>query len=473
MSIIADTLQRLQARNNGDGSDVPDSQSVVIPPIGKREPGWHAPPSSLKFWLAGIAMAIGLSGLGLFAYWIGFNLDFGVATYASPKNSESMAFSASSPLPDPPLFDSPSSEFIQVPVPNPVQDLPSSGSQQLVEELLSKQGAVLPDTPSSPNTEDPLPPTLLGAVSVSSETEARSIQPTPRQPHQATASTNVSTPNSGTDILPEKERAETKAASTSRLPVVSLTQSDKSESKFDESEEFKAEEKHIPLEIVLEEEPMGMEEFSSTPHRFIDDTPFLPNTTVMIPKKEKLPQTAQAPVPVPRSLTNWLRHAQQLIQARKYKEAVSFLSPLFKDPPVTWEPWFWMGTALLGQGQLEQADQFFLSGLARNDKIPQLWIQRALVAHQHGEYQLAIHELRRAESLDAAIPHTHLNMGYAYEKLGNDRLAGEYYAKFMKLSEGNPAFFSIRKKLYARFTEQVHSTLKFKSGLTSSLPENP
>ncbi|MEJ2095496.1 MAG: hypothetical protein P8X93_10280 [Gammaproteobacteria bacterium] len=64
-------------------------------------------------------------------------------------------------------------------------------------------------------------------------------------------------------------------------------------------------------------------------------------------------------------------------------------------------------------------------------------------------------------------------MGYAYEKLGNDRLAGEYYAKFMKLSEGNPAFFSIRKKLYARFTEQVHSTLKFKSGLTSSLPENP
>jgi tetratricopeptide (TPR) repeat protein len=126
-----------------------------------------------------------------------------------------------------------------------------------------------------------------------------------------------------------------------------------------------------------------------------------------------------------------------------------------------------MGTALLGQDDLEQADQFFLSGLARNDNIPQLWIQRALVAHQRGDYQLAIHELLRAESLDAALPHTHLNMGYAYEKLGNDRLANDYYAKFLKLSEGNPAFFSIRKKLYARFTEQVQSTPH--PGLPSSL----
>ena len=114
-----------------------------------------------------------------------------------------------------------------------------------------------------------------------------------------------------------------------------------------------------------------------------------------------------------------------------------------------------MGTALLGKGDMEQADQFFLSGLARNDKIPQLWIQRALVAQQRGDYQLAIHELRQAESLDANIPHIHLNMGYAYEQLGNDRLANQYYGKFLKLSENKPAFFSTRKKLYARLTRQT------------------
>jgi Flp pilus assembly protein TadD len=191
----------------------------------------------------------------------------------------------------------------------------------------------------------------------------------------------------------------------------------------------------------------------------------------MIPKKELALQTVQEPIPVQLSLTNRLRQAQQLIQAGNYEEAISGLSPLFNDPPVNWEPWFWMGTAYLGEGNLEQADQYFLSGLARDDKIPQLWIQRALVAQQQGNYQLAVHELRQAEALQPDLPHIHLNMGYAYEKLGNDRLANEYYAKLLKLSEGNPAFFSIRKKLYARFTEQVHSTPH--PGLPSSLPKNP
>jgi Flp pilus assembly protein TadD len=77
------------------------------------------------------------------------------------------------------------------------------------------------------------------------------------------------------------------------------------------------------------------------------------------------------------------------------------------------------------------------------------------VAQQRGDYQLAIHELRQAESLEADVPHIHLNMGYAYEQLGNDRLANQYYGKFLKLSEGNPTFFSTRKKLFARLTRQT------------------
>jgi tetratricopeptide (TPR) repeat protein len=255
------------------------------------------------------------------------------------------------------------------------------------------------------------------------------------------------------------------------LPVISSAQPTDSATEHIESDVFDVTEIHAPMEVVLEEQHVGMEDFSNLSRQVIDDTPLPTDATALIPKNEERPETLQEPVSGQLSLTARLRQAQQFIQVGQYKEAALFLSPLFKDPPVNWEPWFWMGTALLGQDQLEQADQFFLSGLARNDKIPQLWIQRALVAHQRGDYQLAIHELRRAESLDSNLPHTHLNMGYAYEKLGNDRLANEYYARFLKLSEGNPDFFSIRKKLYARFTEQVTSTPK--PGLPSSLPENP
>jgi tetratricopeptide (TPR) repeat protein len=79
------------------------------------------------------------------------------------------------------------------------------------------------------------------------------------------------------------------------------------------------------------------------------------------------------------------------------------------------------------------------------------------VAQQRGNYQLAIYELRQAESLKADLPHIHLNMGYAYEQLGNDRMARQYYVKFLKLSEGNPAFFSTRKKLFARVAPKTET----------------
>jgi tetratricopeptide (TPR) repeat protein len=283
-------------------------------------------------------------------------------------------------------------------------------------------------------------------------------------------STNVSISDSATELAPNKDSAKPKPVSKS-IPTTIPTRSDQSASPLVQAEILDVTELPVPIEVAFEEEHINKKDFPRISHLSLADTPLLSNTTLTIPRPETPPQIAQTLVPDQLSPTHWLQQAQQLIQAEKYEEAHVVLDPLFKDPPVNWEPWFWMGTALLGQSHFEQADQFFLSGLARNDKIPQLWIQRALVAQQRGEYQLAIHELRRAESLDATLPHVHLNMGYAYEKLGNERLAHEYYVKFLKLSEGNPAFFSIRKKLYARFTEQVQSTPH--PGLSSSLPENP
>jgi len=470
MSIIAETLQRLQKQTPREGSDAPDSPSIVVPTRGKREPGWHTPPSRVKFWLFGIGMTIGLSGLGLFAYWIGFNLDFGMSTYASPRINQSIGLSDSSSVSEFPPIDLPPLKSVQMPSPNSVQDSPSSVAQQLGGKSSTIQEVASALILNPPNVANSLPGLSAVETSVSSEeTSAQSPLRTPRKPHQRTVQKNVSITKSAKELSPKKESNEPKIVATS-LPTASLPQAETPGSKGVGSDEFGEPEPHIQAEVALEEERISMEEFSSTSQQIIGDTPLPSNTTAMIPKKGEPNETGQTPVPAQVSSGNRIRQAQQLIQAGNYEEAVSILSPLFKNPPVNWEPWFWMGTALLGQNELEEADQFFLSGLARNDKIPQLWIQRALVAHQRGEYQLAIHELRRAESLDAALPHTHLNMGFAYEKLGNDRLANEYYAKFMKLSEGNPAFFSIRKKLFARFTEQVHSTPH--PGLPSSLSED-
>lgn len=470
MSIIADTLQRLQTQTNGEGPDTPDSQAIVIPTRGNREPGWHNRPSRLKFWLVGLGMTIGLSGLGLVAYWIGFNLDFGLSTYASPRSGQGMALSDSSSILETSPFDSSSSESMQMPVAGPVRDVPSSITLHPEEESSTIQNNISPAILNLSNTDNPLPSSIPGTVPVSSEIKVGSIHTIRPQTYQTAVSTNVSTPNNAIELSANKKSAEPKPASPG-FHTPTPARSDKPAYPLIEAEVFDVTEPPLPIELAFQKEGIDKEEFSHTSHLSIAGTPLLSNTTLTIPHQKTSHQNAQTRVSSQRSPTHWLQQAQQLIQAEKYEEAHAVLDPLFKDPPVNWEPWFWMGTALLGQSHLEQADQFFLSGLARNDKIPQLWIQRALVAHQRGEYQLAIHELRRAESLDATLPHVHLNMGYAYEKLGNERLAHEYYVKFLKLSEGNPAFFSIRKKLYARFTEQVQSTPHPR--LPSSLPENP
>lgn len=206
----------------------------------------------------------------------------------------------------------------------------------------------------------------------------------------------------------------------------------------------------IPLEADVEEEKSNLAELTTSRGLRIEEPSVPANTAALTLQNEGGQVTSQNIGPPQQSPPNWLHHARELIQNGEYKEAQAMLSPLFHDPPVTWEPWFWMGTAYLGAGQLEQADQYFLSGLARNDKVPQLWIQRALVAQQQGSFQLAVHELRQAEALQPDLPHIHLNMGYAYERMGNNRLANQYFGRFLQLTEGQPEFFATRKKLFAR-----------------------
>jgi Flp pilus assembly protein TadD len=145
-----------------------------------------------------------------------------------------------------------------------------------------------------------------------------------------------------------------------------------------------------------------------------------------------------------------LSEAQEFIRHGQYGDAITRLLPLFHKPPVDWEPWFWLGTAYLGNGELEQADRHFLEGLARNTKIPHLWMQRALVAQQSGDYPLAVYLLLQADSLQHDLPQIHLNLGYSFEQLGNRRLADLHYGKFLRLSDEHPDFFSVRTKLLSR-----------------------
>ena len=161
-------------------------------------------------------------------------------------------------------------------------------------------------------------------------------------------------------------------------------------------------------------------------------------------RTDKGSKRAQSPVTVPPSATSSaakLVRAQDLIKQQQYGQAVTSLQPLFVKPPDRWEPWFWLGTAQLGLGQLEEAKESFVEGLARDATVPQLWVQRALVSQQQGKFGEAVEALRQAELIAPQLPEVQLNLAYSLEVQGHIEPAVDHYHTFLALTEGNPAYY--------------------------------
>jgi len=416
-----------------------------------------------------VGMTITLGSLAFAAFWMGGHLDFGLAT-DTPALMTNSRSASTPPFPsDTQITTHQPSEVVLATEPEivrpPLVPKPLANKENIFQPSIGTTDSSPAQPASTQDTSSTQRPSVSLATTAS--TDQAVISKSPDQPTHS-ASEPGTDKDRGKIVPGESSSEEPPTFSKSRNELIPEVEPQHIVSidveKAEEPQPTK------PVAVTLEEEVVHTEELVKADQPMADSTLHPASLSRLKGRAAAVGPPVPTAVPLQSSQTDRLHQAQQLIQTGNYEEAVVLLTPLFRDPPVKWQPWFWMGTALLGKGDMEQADQYLLSGLARNDKIPQLWIQRALVAQQRGDYQLAIHELRQAESLEADLPHIHLNMGYAYEQLGNDRLANQYYGKFMKLAEGNPAFFSTRKKLFARLTQQLH-VAKPLTPLPSSIPE--
>ena len=145
-----------------------------------------------------------------------------------------------------------------------------------------------------------------------------------------------------------------------------------------------------------------------------------------------------------------LVQAKGLIHTQRYRQAVTILQPLFIEPPDTWGPWFWLGTAKLGLGQWKEAAVLFVEGLARDAKVPHLWVQHALVSQQQGKWREAIEALRHAEFIAPELPEVQLNLAYSFELQGDMKNAVAHYHTFLAMTEGKTPYHGVRKKVLER-----------------------
>ncbi len=136
---------------------------------------------------------------------------------------------------------------------------------------------------------------------------------------------------------------------------------------------------------------------------------------------------AQAP-----SIDDGISEATSALHESDYANAISRLENL--DGSDRWEVPFWLGTAYLLDGQLENAELMLDDALSLQSEVAEIWVQRAVVAQERQQPEIALQFLEVAAQIDERYALTYLNVGIAYESLGDRQNARGAYGKFLKLS---------------------------------------
>ncbi len=145
-----------------------------------------------------------------------------------------------------------------------------------------------------------------------------------------------------------------------------------------------------------------------------------------------------------------LKQARHLINIGSYNDAIDILIPIINRQEETWDTYLLIGAAYIGLGDLDNAEAYSEMGLAMNGKVPQLWLQCAIVEQERGKHEVALRILNESERLSPDMPEVQLNIGYSYDAIGNQKLSVKAYNSFLKLTEGNPAYMMVRYKVLER-----------------------
>ncbi len=142
-----------------------------------------------------------------------------------------------------------------------------------------------------------------------------------------------------------------------------------------------------------------------------------------------------------------------MVENGQYDAAWQVMRPLLKAESLDWKPWFWSGTAELMVGKLNEAARQFDEALARDGRVPEVWVHRALVAQQRGRYKVAYQLLREAEKLAPRSVQVLLNIGLTLDALGRRDAAIDYYRRYLVQTAGVSSQWQARKVVIKRIAE--------------------
>ncbi len=131
--------------------------------------------------------------------------------------------------------------------------------------------------------------------------------------------------------------------------------------------------------------------------------------------------------------TDDIERAQMLISEKRIGEAVTMLTSIQQDD-ADWQVSFWLGTAYLLSGQLHLAEVELDHALSKETERAEIWLQRGLVEAEQKRMETALGFYAVATQVDPSFALAYLNAGIVYAEIGQDELARQSFASFVRLS---------------------------------------
>ncbi|MBL4712446.1 MAG: hypothetical protein JKX75_08130 [Gammaproteobacteria bacterium] len=148
-------------------------------------------------------------------------------------------------------------------------------------------------------------------------------------------------------------------------------------------------------------------------------------------------------------------YGRLLVKTGKSKQAIVVLQPLARESTQDWRPWFWLGTAQLLEGELDNAAFSLDEALAREGDVISLWVQRAIVEQERGEPVVALHLLQVADAIVPGNTDVMINYAYASELSGDIKKAEYMYKRFLQLTASTPKYGRLRSYIFYRLSQFV------------------
>jgi Flp pilus assembly protein TadD len=198
-------------------------------------------------------------------------------------------------------------------------------------------------------------------------------------------------------------------------------------------------EKDGPLELDATEEPVFAAaervDTVSAPVAKAEPVQAVPEENDQTPSREAAQTVEVAEV---------IDQARIALSRGRYQQALSTLETLGPAPENRADIWLIKGSAQLGIGQLDQAENSFATAQTLAPDNAQIAVQQAILRQERGDHVTALQILKGAAIRHPNVPEIFLNQGYSQQALGAVSDARRSFREYLNMTEGRSMFLQQR-----------------------------